>query len=299
MRLLLLLLLALAASAQSPRLNRVIELLENGTPPLGIFTSKVSPRDAYDITRSALDFVIIDMEHSPFDTSRLESYMLGLVNRRRILEKGNLQPDVVPIVRIPANGRERSQYQIKQVLDLGAFGVLVPHIDTAADALNAVRAARFGQPAGSPILEPRGQRGVGYGWASQYWGIGDAYPRRADLWPLNPQGELLLWIMIETREGVANIESIARVPGIGGIFLGPGDLSFSMGVAENSPSLEAAMQKVLAVARAHRIPCGTLTYGNDVPRRLGQGFGFLAVGGEGGLSTGIETGLRLGRQFPH
>jgi 4-hydroxy-2-oxoheptanedioate aldolase len=279
------------------RLNRVIELIENGTPALGIFAWNVSPRGAAALASSRLDFVIIDLEHTPFDMTRLETYLLAMVDKRRILEKGNLQPDVVPIVRIPANGREHVQYMIKQVLDLGAFGLLVPHIDTAEEALAAVRATRFAQPAGARHIQPGGQRGVGYGWAARYWGIiGDLYPAKADVWPLDPGGELLLWCMIESRDAVENVRAIASTPGVGGLFVGPSDLSFSLGVPPSDPRVEEAIRKVLSACKETGVPCGTFTSAEGVATRLRQGFRFLAVGVDSGLPCDVEQALQIGRQ---
>jgi 4-hydroxy-2-oxoheptanedioate aldolase len=261
-----------------PRLNKVVELFEKGIPPIGSFFNTVTARSAAGHARSGLDFVMLDMEHTPYDLNRLQEYLLGMVNKRRILAKGNLQPDVMPMVRLPSNGREHVQYMIKQVLDIGMFGVLLPHINTREDALWAVRSMRYPQRLGAPDMEPRGQRGVGYGWAARYWGlIGNEYIERADLWPLDPKGDLLLWLMIESSEAVANIHEIVRVPGVGGVFVGPGDLSFSLGVEEADPRVEEATRKVLAAARQAGVPCGTVADSRKVDQRLEQGFRFLIV----------------------
>jgi 4-hydroxy-2-oxoheptanedioate aldolase len=279
------------------RLNKLPEMFQKGEPPLGIFVSNVSTRGAASLASSSLDFVIIDMEHSPFDMTRLEQYLLGMIDKGRILKKGSLAPDVVPIVRLPANARERVQYMTKQVLDLGAFGVLVPHVETAADALAAVRAARFPQREGAPDFEPPGQRGVGYGWAARYWGLpGAQYAAKADIWPLDPSGEILLWCMIESRQAMENIRAIAATPGVSGLFVGPSDLSFSLGVPPSDPRVEEAIRKVLAACKETGVPCGTLTSEDGVAARLEQGFRFLAVGGDGGIPAGVERGLRIGRQ---
>jgi 4-hydroxy-2-oxoheptanedioate aldolase len=293
--------LALAGASAQPgppkRLNRVIGMLERSEPaPLGIFSFNVSTRAAAWINSAPLDFVIVDMEHTPYDPSRLESYLLGMLDRRQIALSGP-QPAVTPIVRLPANGREHLEFLIKQTLDLGAFGVIVPHVGNRQDALAAVRAMRFAQPENAPHLTPEGHRGVGYGWAARYWGLsGSEYAARADLWPLAPQGELLLWCMVESREGVEHAEEIAATPGVGGIFLGPSDLAASLGVSENDPRLETAVQKVLSACRKTGTPCGTLTGGAAVAERLRQGFRFLAVGTDSGISSGVERSLQLGRK---
>src|SRR5690606_11645477 len=98
----------------------------------------------------------------PYDLTRLEGYLFGMIDKRQILQKGNLQPNVVPIVRVPSAGREQLLFVIKQVLDLGVFGLLVPHVDTAEDALAAVKASRFPQLRTAPDREPAGARGIGY-----------------------------------------------------------------------------------------------------------------------------------------
>ncbi|MCX6623535.1 MAG: aldolase/citrate lyase family protein [Acidobacteria bacterium] len=216
--------LALALSASflhsAERLNRVVQLLEQGTPPLGIFATRLDPRSGAAVSSAPLDFVIIDLEHSPYDPTRLESYLLGMIDKRRVAT-GKLQPAVAPIVRLPANGREHVEYMIKQVLDLGAFGVVVPHVRNREDALAAVRAMRYAQAENARYREPEGHRGVGYGWAARYWGVAAAeYVAKADLWPLDPEGELVLWCMIETREGVEHATEIASTPGVGGIWKG-------------------------------------------------------------------------------
>jgi len=293
----LLLLLAAASPALSAeRLNRVVELLEQNQPPLGIFASEIDPRAAAALASAPLDFIIIDMEHTPYDVTRLQSYLLGMIDKRRIASTGKLQPAVTPIVRLPANGREHVEFMIKQVLDLGVFGVVVPHVGSREDALAAVRAMRYAQEENARDREPEGHRGVGYGWAARYWGIAPLeYVSRADLWPLDPSGDLLLWCMIESRAGVENASEIAATPGVGGIFLGPSDLAMSLGVPEGSPKVEAAMVKVLDACRQANVPCGTLVGAGGVAMRLKQGFRFLAVGSDSGISGGVDRALRIGR----
>ncbi len=278
------------------RLNRVVQLLEQGAPPLGIFASRIDPRSGAAVASAPLDFVIIDLEHSPYDPTRLESYLLGMIDKRRIASTGKLQPAVTPIVRLPANGREHVEYMIKQVLDLGAFGVVVPHVRNREDALAAVRAMRYAQAENASDREPEGHRGVGYGWAARYWGVpAPEYVAKADLWPLDPAGELVLWCMIETREGVEHAAEIASTPGVGGIFLGPSDLSMSLGVPEGDAKVEAATLRVVEACKQANVPCGTLVGAGGVAMRLKQGFRFLAVGSDSGISAGVERALQIGR----
>jgi 4-hydroxy-2-oxoheptanedioate aldolase len=284
-------------SAMTKRLNRFIELMEAGKPAFGIFSSNVSLRAGASMAASKLDFVIIDMEHSPYDPTRLEAYLVGMVAKSDVLKNG-LQVPTVPFVRVPAAGREQLQFILKQVLDLGPFGVVVPHVDTAEDAQAMVQACRFPQLNGMPDYDPQGKRGVGYGWAARQWGLsGGEYADRADLWPLDPKGELVLWVMIESESAVANIREIAVVPGLGGLFIGPSDLAFSLGVPLGDPRVEVAIEKIVTAAHEAKVPLGTLCGGDEVERRLAQGFRFLAVGSDGGVSAGVQDAVKKGRAF--
>lgn len=288
---------AQAAAAPGVRLNRAIELLEQGHPTFGIFSHDRSLENARLLARSGLDFVLIDMEHGPLDIERLRIFLLGMVDRRRILEKGNLQLDVTPIVRIPANGGDLATWIAKQVLDVGAMGVMFPYINTAEEARRAVQSVRYPQRRGVPDFEPQGLRGSGAGNASWLWGIGD-YTDRADVWPLDPRGELMAVIQIETAEAVRNVESILDVPGISAVFVGPADLGLSLGGTGEAgqAALEAAIQTVLRAARARRIPIGITTGSGTIEQRIREGFNFVTVAfGDGGLSPAAATTLERGR----
>jgi len=288
------------ATSQQPktdRLNRTIELLQQEKATFGIFSKDRSLDNARELARSSLDFIIIDMEHGPFDTETLRNFLLGMVDKRAILEKGGLQPNVTPIVRIPSNGGEQLQFLAKQVLDLGAFGVMFPYVCNKEEALNAVRSARYPQRKGAADMEPAGIRGNAPGNAVWYWGVSD-YTDRADLWPLDPRGELIVMIQIETREGVKNIEEILSVPGIGTIFIGPNDLSMSLGHPNDlsNPEVEAAVQVVLKACQAHNVPCGILTTGPaDVEKRIREGFRVVTVGLDGGITASGAAALQRGR----
>ena len=89
--------------AQQPRLNRTIELLSEGRATFGVLSHDRSLENARAIARSGLDYVFIDMEHGPLDIETLRVFLLGMIDKQRIMEKGNLQMDVTPLVRIPAN----------------------------------------------------------------------------------------------------------------------------------------------------------------------------------------------------
>ena len=291
------LLLSLTVSASAQRLNKLIELFENDQPAFGVLSFDYSLNNARAMASSGLDFLFIDMEHAPFDIERLRLFLLGMTDKRSINEKGNLQPNVVPLVRIPAaGGAEELIAQAKQVLDVGVFGIFFPAVHTREQAELAVRATRYPQYNDAPDYEPAGLRGRNPSNAMWYWGVRD-YHARADVWPLDPQGELLAMMFIESRAGVENIEEIITVPGLGGIFIGPSDLSTSMGyTSPAAPEVEQAIQTVLSACLEHDVPCAITTGQGSVQQRIDQGFRFVTVGADGGLNTGASNALRLGRE---
>ena len=268
-----------SALAQTPdRLNKAIELFEASQPAVGLLAFDYSLNNARSLARSDLDFIIIDMEHAPYDVERLRQFLLGMTDKRAILETGSLQPSVVPFVRIPAIGQENLLSMTKQVLDVGAFGVMFPSINSAAEAEKAVRAMRYPQLLGAEDSEPKGLRGRNPSNARWYWGIED-YHARADVWPLDPRGELLAIIQIETLEAVEAADEIMSVPGVGAIFIGPLDLATDMGYASASaPEVEAQIQKVLAACLTHDVPCAITTNAESIERRLQQGFRLVTRG---------------------
>ncbi len=291
------LLLSLTVSASAQRLNKLIELFENDQPAFGVLSFDYSLNNARAMASSGLDFLFIDMEHAPFDIERLRLFLLGMTDKRSIIEKGNLQPNVVPLVRIPAaGGAEELIAQAKQVLDVGVFGIFFPAVHTREQAELAVRATRYPQYNDAPDYEPTGLRGRNPSNAMWYWGVRD-YHAKADVWPLDPQGELLAMMFIESRAGVENIEEIITVPGLGGIFIGPSDLSTSMGyTSPAAPEVEQAIQTVLGACLEHDVPCAITTGQGSVQQRIEQGFRFVTVGADGGLNTGASNALRLGRE---
>ncbi len=287
----------LFAQDETLRLNKLIQMFQRDEPAFGLLSFDYSLSNARSLSTSGLDFVLIDMEHAPFDVERLRAFLLGMTNKRAIIEKGNLQPDVVPFVRIPAAGGSGELVsQVKQVLDVGAFGVMFPAINDRAQAEIAVRATRYPQINQAQDYDPPGLRGRNPSNAVWYWGVQD-YHSRADVWPLDSNGELLAIMFIESPEGVANIEDIISVPGVGGIFVGPSDLSTSMGYSSSAaPAVEEAIQRVLAACLAYDVPCAITTNSRTVEQRVSEGFRFVTVGLDSGLSADARSALQLGRQ---
>jgi 4-hydroxy-2-oxoheptanedioate aldolase len=284
-----------SAQGAAVRINGAIDKLAKDKSLAGAIMYDFSLYAAAQFSSSDLDFMIIDMEHRGLDFERLETFLLGTTNKAEIAKQGNLQVRVPPIVRIPTYGRAPNEAIVKQVLDMGAFGIMFPAIENKQQALEAVSSARYPQLKGSKYPNPVGRRGNGNMPAAWFWGLSrPEYSRRADVWPANPEGELLLFLQVETAEGVKNIEEILTVPGIGVLFVGPNDLSWSLGVPQGSPEHESAVQTVLKACMARNIPAAITVTEADVVRRLKEGFRIASLP-SGGLEAPMDATLKLAR----
>src|SRR3990170_1176784 len=200
--------------ADIPRLNGVIKALEQGQTAFVSF-SPVDSESAVALAASRLDGVAFEMEHAPLDFPGLRQSLQFMLDRRQIVERATLAPAVTPMVRIPPNGGEMNQWIAKQVLDIGLYGVIWPHVSTVEEARNAVAACRYPRPPSAPHFEPAGQRGDAPRTAARYWGLTQPeYYGRADVWPLNPRGEVLVVIMCEEVRAIKNLPRMLKeVPG--------------------------------------------------------------------------------------
>jgi len=281
--------------AADARLNRMIELWEQGKPAIGAFARFRDGDAAIYYSQSQLDFVIFDMEHGAADFTQYKTFLQFMVDKAQLLKKGNLQPNVTPLARIPSNGSEKNQWVVKQALDAGAFGLMSPHIRNVEEARALVANSRYPQKVGAPDNDPPGERGAAPANAARYWGIPvPEYFERADAWPLDPKGEIAVIAMIESAEGVKNIHQIlTEVKGISAIFIGPNDLSTSLGYPGqmDHPETEKAVQQVLAVARELNVPCGILVFKHNIEKRVKEGFRYLVIAGTPGDT---EEAARIG-----
>lgn len=262
-------------AADLPRLNGIIKALEGGQVA---FISG----DPGAAGGGQFDGCIYEMEHGRYNIDELYYGLLGLLNPRHIAQTGSVAPVVTPIVRVPPNSGE-SNWIAKQVLDIGVYGIVWPHIDTVQDAYNAVSAMRYAKREGHPLREPLGVRGDSPGTAVKYWGITQQeYYERADVWPLDPKGEILCALMIESTRGIKNLpEMLKEVPGVSVIIVGEGDLSQELGVPRqyDHPDVLAGVHQIRDVCLDAKIPVGFWhTTDANVESLLEEGYRYLMAG---------------------
>jgi len=278
-----------------PRLNGAIKALEAGKPAFVPF-SPAETGAALTIAGASYDGVVFEMEHGPYDIKALRDSMQYMLNRRQIATSGSIAPAVTPFVRIPPNGGENSQWIAKQVLDSGVYGIVWPHVSTVEDARNAVVSCRYPRPREAAYYNPPGQRGDAPRAASRYWGLTDQeYYKKADVWPLNPEGEVLVVIMCEEKRAIANLpKMLEQVQGIGVVLIGEGDLSQDLGYPRQyeHPTVASAIADILAICKAHNVVCGhPHVNAKNVAGLIEQGFRWLMP-----PPVATFTALEIGRR---
>lgn len=253
----------LAQTPKPKRINRAIELLEQGQPiyytgshsgTAGTFEQ--GKQDA----QTFADYISYDMEAAPYDIAGLAAYMQGLVAGGPT-RTGHRTPPV--IVNVAARGTDEASvransWMFEQVLATGVHGILLVHADTPGAVRAFVEAVRYPnreQGVGQAGLK-EGTRGAhGAAMAAKIWGVSQAeYMQKADPWPLNPNGELLLGVKIEDKVALSNVEETLKVPGIGFGEGGPGDMALSLGVKPGDPRLLDAEARIFSVAKQHKLP---------------------------------------------
>lgn len=241
------------------RLNTAVKALAANKVAFAAF-SQAEVSLAQNLAVSDYDAVVFEFEHNPYDIRALRDCLQYMLNRRQIIEGGSIAPKVAPMVRIPPNGGEMNQWIAKQVLDLGVYGVIWPHVSTVEEARNAVSACRYPRPSNRKDVEPAGQRGDSPMHAARYWGVTPQdYYKRADVWPLAPEGEILVGVMCEEVKAIRNLPDILKkVPGIGLVIIGEGDLSQELGFPRDygHPSVVSAIDEILGICKEHNVACG-------------------------------------------
>jgi len=225
--------------------------LQGGQPQIGCWLGMAEPYVAEIAGEAGFDWLVIDGEHAPNDLRSILAQLQGLA-----------RSSSHPVVRVPVG----ADWMLKQVLDIGAQTVLVPMVESAAQAEALVRAVRY---------PPGGVRGVGAALAraSRFSGISD-YVARAD-------AEICLLVQVENRAGIAALDAIAALEGVDGVFIGPADLAADMGFGAKSdaPEVRAVIADAIARIRAAGKAAGILSTDDAYAREcLSMGANFVAVG---------------------
>jgi 4-hydroxy-2-oxoheptanedioate aldolase len=240
------------------RKNQVREKLKRGEASVGTWLTIPSVITAGMMARTGFDWLTVELEHTPMnhETAAASFAIIAACGK-------------VPLARIPWNSVEN----IKRVLDTGAYGVVVPMVNTKADAEAVVSAARYA---------PLGNRSIGGQLhASNFETDASTYYSRAN-------EEILVVVMLEQVQAVENADEILSVPGIDAFFIGPNDLHNSMGkppaFESDAPEFVQALEHLLAVGRKRGVPSGIhVADAAAAQRRITQGFQFIAVGSETGM----------------
>jgi len=258
------------------RTNFVRQKLQRGEPTVGTWLTLPSTTAASLMARTPFDWLTVELEHTPvtFETAAASFAIIAASGK-------------VPLARIPWNTAEN----IKRVLDTGAFGIVVPMVNTRAEAEAAVAAARY---------SPLGQRSIG----GQLHAVN--FDTDASTYYARANDEILVIVMLEHIQAVRNAEEILSVPGIDAFFIGPNDLHNSMGLPPVFESTNAefvqAVDHLLALGKKLKIPAGIHVIDAAAAlRRIEQGFQFVAIASETGmmLSKAAEITKTLGLAPAH
>src|ERR1700722_6669024 len=232
--------------------NTTKRTMLSGGLALGVSLTVADPFVAEVVGNAGFDFVLIDAEHSPIAIDQLQMMLIALRSSASTV-----------LVRPAAN----DPALIKQILDLGAEGLVVPEVDDAAAAAAAVAAARY---------PPLGRRGFGPRRAARLDGGRAAYLARAD-------DEVAVLVMIESAAAVAAIDAILKTPGLDGIMVGPADLAVTLGHLRElgHPEVRAAVTAVRDACERQSVPFGIFTATEQAAREWSAaGARFMTIGAD-------------------
>ena len=293
------------------RINKALELLEQGQPIYSEGTRELTFEKGKAMAQTWADYIGIDMEHGTMDFTGLEAFMKGLVAGGPT-KSGHRTPAV--IMTIPTDGTNEeivrtNSWMMKQVLARGIHGILLCHVESAGAVKAFVESCRYPfQSIGLGDVLGDGRRGGGgQRTAAEIWGLDPVeYMKRADPWPLNPNGELLLGLKIENKRALEKCEETAAVPGIAFAEWGPGDMGLSLGYADaHDPpypaDMDAARLRIKQALDDNNIAflCAwnepDMSVEKRVQKQLDDGVKVLAGAGEEGAKVGRT---KTGRTMP-
>lgn len=237
------------------RTNVALAKWRAGEQTIGGWLSLANTHTAELLANAGFDWLCIDLQHGLLDYRDL-LHMLPAISTTA----------TTPLVRVSGNDPK----QIMKVLDAGAMGVIVPLVNNRDEAASAIAACRY---------PPDGMRSFGPIRAALYGGRG--YAAEAN-------DQIACIAMIETKEGIANLEEIVTTPGLGGIYVGPSDLALALGLPPNGDTEEPlhleTVQRILDTCKRHKVPAGIHTSSLAwAQRRLAAGFEFVTLGSDAGF----------------
>jgi 4-hydroxy-2-oxoheptanedioate aldolase len=315
------LVLAQPATAPKQRLNPVIDLLEQKKPVFGLYAPSnrrpggprgtasatpvppaKSPLELADeaVAYTSSDFVFDGSMEGDFEGAypAFAEFVAAMRQAGPLRRSPFLRLTHPLIVKAPEIAPDPAKVgaQIGRQLNLGVSGVMFVSVQSPDEVRQGLAAMRFTSKGGT--------RAEDVGAAPAFWGMSEQqYRQKADLWPLNPDGELLNWTIIESKAGLARAREIAAVKGIGVLWPGAGTLRgiFSTTNASgervlDEPAWEAAIQQVLAACKEFDVPCGYPASPTDIERRMKQGFSvFVMNWGEAGFKA-IDIGRKAAQR---
>ena len=267
------------------RINKAIELLEQDQPVYYASTHEVDYETGRAMAGTWADYINVSMEHGAFDMPGLAAFMRGLADAGPTAS-GHRTPAV--IVDLPPEGTSAADIRanawvFKQALARGVHGILLCHAEDPEAVRALVQVCRYAFR-GATGGAPEGRRGAGgQGMAAHAWGVDvDEYARRADLWPLNPEGELMIGLKIENRRALERVDETLALPGVAFAEWGPGDMHMSFGhmAADRSYPAEIveARRRVFDACRRNGLPF--LDGTGDLVERIDAGVRIIPGAGE-------------------
>ena len=286
-------------------INPVIDLLEQGQPVYYTGPSERSYEGGKRDAQTWADYITYDFEHGPFDMEALREYMRGMVDGGPIWS-AHRTPAV--IVTLPVTGTSEmavraNAWQIAHVLSAGVHGILLCHAEDPSAVRALVECSRWpihtiGAEDGK--LGPGRQGNGAQGYASRIWGVSPMdYIRKADVWPLNPEGEIFLGLKIENRRALARCEESLAVPGIAFAEWGPGDMGLSFGhLDRHDPpypqDMIDARARVFAACKQNNVAFLNAARANNVVEMIDEGVKVLAAREDAAAIGRKHTGLNRG-----
>lgn len=226
--------------------NRVKEKVRRGESTVGMWIQVGHPDLAESLAKVGFDWIVFDMEHGPLNIDIVQRQIQAMGYARLC----------TPLIRVAWNDLVR----IKRALDIGAYGIVIPYVNTKEEAIAAVKACKY---------PPEGNRGLG--------------PRRAAIddpeYVTTANNELMIIVQIETATALQNLDEILSIPGIDVALVGPADLSLNLEVFNqwNHPVFTSAIDKILAACTRHKVTPGYYCDYTNISWAIQRGFKFLGL----------------------